>query len=914
MLGKLRRSLVRATAVLLLALAIGGLPFGLVVTVGWPLPTAIPTGAEVTQWIGSPLSDGTILKLLAIAAWLLWAALLHAIAAETRAAWRGIPLRPADDARPTNNPLRLAAATLITALTIGAVSTGAAAANTEPADATARPAAASHAAPPAKQRAALQEPALQGPATFHIGTTSHHTVVKRGDTLSRIAAQWLGDAARWPEICSLNWHRHWPKTGGTLADCDLIYPGWDLRLPPDATPPASAPTPPIAAPATPRSAPPAPQSPPPSPQTPTPAPPATPVPDDPDGVIPAPHSASPSTPTTSHHPTAAPTLEATSAPARTTRTEPPQRAEPAPQPDRATDSDGVTLPSGSFIPWALAAAITAAAALVWLQRRRRYQPGTRDDTELDELPAPVVQLQREVIRHRELPTHHDPAERATAVPRLPQLPPGGIGLTGDGAAAAARAALVSTLAAGGPHDPDRRGEVIIDGTTLTTLIGADAANLGQWPRLHVADDLDDALAFVDARLLHRARLLDEHSLTDLDSLRDRASDEEPLPPLLLITETPPPGARMHTRTTIGLGTNVDVAALLLGAWDHGTTLDVAADGTTRHVEGPTVDTPGERMAVIDTDATAAILHTLREAHTGEPPTDLMPDHSNATQPFTPPAPEGQSTEPDDEQPANDAAVADTQRGTTTQPKAQLRVLGQPRIDDVVLPGRPLRSKAAELAVYLACHPDGADTRQIGEYLAPESKLRQADQQVHTNASNLRHVLARAAGERKAAYVVKRSTSPKYRLDPNTVDVDLWQLRDLLTRAAVAANPVRTELLRDACALYTAPLADQCHYEWIEPHRERVRRWGSEAHLLLADELLATDPRAAIDLLTKAIDLDRYNEALYCKAMRARHALGEADGIRALLRAVTRALSDLNVGPEDATVDLASQLCGELEHQ
>ena len=63
-------------------------------------------------------------------------------------------------------------------------------------------------------------------------------------------------------------------------------------------------------------------------------------------------------------------------------------------------------------------------------------------------------------------TAHTPAPpTSTAEPVVPLLPPGGIGLVGDGAHAAARAALISSLASGGPREPDRRGEVVIDATT-----------------------------------------------------------------------------------------------------------------------------------------------------------------------------------------------------------------------------------------------------------------------------------------------------------------------------------------------------------------------------------------------------------------------------------------------------------------
>jgi len=572
----------------------------------------------------------------------------------------------------------------------------------------------------------------------------------------------------------------------------------------------------------------------------------------------------------------------------------------------------VQLPGGGFVPWALASAITAAAALVWLQRRRRFIPGHEEDDDPPELPPPVVELHRQVLRHAELTVPSDLAERAAAVPALPILPPGGVGLVGDGAHPAARAALISALASGGPRDPDRRGEVVIDGTTLTTLIGADAAALGPWPRLHVADNLDHALTLLDSRLLHRARILDEHSLSDLDTLRERAPNEEALPPVLLISETPPAGARMRAHVSFGLGNGLDVSALLLGAWPHGSTINIAADGQTRLLDGSPVEAVSERIAVLDTDAAVAILATLREAHTGEPPTIVIPTPDAPRQPT--PLTTARTSDDPERRPLDHADSETATPSGDQQPKARLRVLGSPRVEDITLPGRSLRGKAAELAVYLACHPDGADTHTIGEHIAPVFRVRQADQQVHTNASNLRHVLGRAGGPRPGAYVLKRGPAARYRLDPATVEVDLWQLRDLLTRAQLASKPTRIQMLRDACHLYTAPLADGCDYEWVEPHREKTRQWGSEAHLLLADDLLSDDPQAASDLLDKAIALDRYNEELYRKAMQARHALHDTDGIRTLLRAVTKALADIDAQPTEATADLATQLRASLDER
>jgi DNA-binding SARP family transcriptional activator len=876
----LGRLLVRGAAGSILAATITAIPIWLVAAVGWPLPQRVPTMDSLTSWLTGTVSDRTVVNGIAIALWLVWLLFVQAVAAELRNMWRGIRTDR------HLNPLRAVAATLIGALLMGSFLSTTAAASpasaTTPAPASTIPVA-----------AVSDRAAVGAPHAILVGDTRYTYTVLRGDYLSKIAAAWLGDADRWPEICKLNWHRHFPKTGGTLHDCDLIYPGWDLRLPADARPPTGA-------------------TPAPPPAQPSPA-----VPDD--GLTPAKPSPSPSasirpSPSANNH-TAAPSANQANPVAPTAPASSASAASPSASPSAASsavsatpaerriaaesDRHGVQLPDGTWMTWTLAAAITAAAALVWLQRRRRYR-GEPDDGQPPELPPPVSALSRAVARNASTPLPTDEAARAAAVPELTVVPPGGIGLQGDGAHAAARAALVAALASGGPYHPDARGEVVIDAATLSTLIGSDAATLGPWPRLHIADDIDHAITIIETQLLQRSRILDEHSLSDLDTLRDKAPDEEALPPILLVADTPPPGARMRTKASLTLGADLHVSAVLLGEWVYGTTVDVAADGHTRVIAGQPAQLVPARLPVLSADAAVHILGTLREAHTGQPPTTqaaatIVPlAASRIANPAAPTAP----------LPAPPA-------GETAGGKARLRVLGPPRIEGITAPGRDLRRKARELAVFLACHPDGTSTREIGEYLEPEARVKQADQRVHTNASNLRHNLARtASADTKNAYVVK--AAGRYRLDPDTVDVDIWQLRDLLRHGNIATGPQRRALLTQACNLYTAPLAEGQDYEWITAHRETVRQWGTEAHLLLAEDLLDHDPQAASDLLDKAIRLDCYNEALYGKAMHARHALGDADGIRHLLRALTKALADLDAEPEEDTLALAADLRTSLE--
>jgi hypothetical protein len=795
-----------------------GVPAGLWWAFGDPR-RRVGSGSGLWEWAdqpGSRLSGDMLLDVVVWVVWLGWAALALLLVGELVAAVTRLRLPVPHAPRHLRRLVfGLAGTTVVTVASTART----APAVVVPAEATPVPAATVSALPP-----------TAGPATIQVAAVRYRYVVRRHDTLSKIAREWLGDERRWPEICRLNRHRHFPRVGGTLRDCDLIYPGWDLKLPADATPPSGA----IRQPPEPR------------PHGPSVAPPpGTPVPDDDDGVAEAPHN--PTTTVPSVGATTAPAAVPAATPAPTTAgrvgASPPVTASPGTPPPPAdtetgaapcADHDGVRLPGGSFVPWALAAAIAAATAMAWLHRRRRFTPA--GDAEPGQLPAPVVELHRQVARNPDLPTPADPAERATAAPALPLLQSGGIGLVGDGAHAAARAALVSYLASGGPHDPDRRGEVIIDRSTLTILLGADAAGLAPWPRLHVVDNLDHALSILDVRLLHRARVLDEHSLTDLNSLYEHAPDEEALPPILLITEPPPPAAQMRARVTFGLGADLGVTALLLGPWPPGSTITISTDGHIRLVSGPAVEGFDQRVGVLDTADAAAILTTLREAHTGQPPAHTL---TTATAPRPPaPAPDAETDrEPAQRPPHPPAAVSDRQPGT----KVRLRVLGTPTIDNITLPGRPLRSKAAELAVYLACHPDGADTATIAEHLVPDARLRAAKQQVHTNASNLRHVLGRAGGPRPGGYVLKHGPNARYRLDPASIDVDLWQLHDLLQRARLASLPGRADLLRQACDLYRAPLANGCDYDWVEPHREKARLWGIEAHLLYAEDLLKTDP-------------------------------------------------------------------------
>ena len=137
------------------------------------------------------------------------------------------------------------------------------------------------------------------PAAAPAAETFVYTV-EDGDTLRAIAARFLGDEMRWPEIFALNQGVARLPDGRTLTDPDLIWPGLALTIP--ASHPAPAPAPIAVSPAPP-SVPPAPA---PSSPAPTPSPPPFPI-----GGTPA-----ASTPTATPTPIATPTPTLTATPPR----------------------------------------------------------------------------------------------------------------------------------------------------------------------------------------------------------------------------------------------------------------------------------------------------------------------------------------------------------------------------------------------------------------------------------------------------------------------------------------------------------------------------------------------------------------------------------------------------------------------
>ncbi len=992
--ARLTVALVKAIALLAL---LGGVPAGLATQIPWPslaqtrhtLHNAVTDPlSTVEHTLTGGLSDTTAIVLLAVALWILWAAFALSVAVEVGAVIRGVPVPHYRLLAPT----QILAGWLLAGVLAAAPVATAVGHTAPPTAVTAPPTPISAHAParpdPTLRPAAWATSAVSRPAATTVSTTAAATpraattgqpvyVVARGDWLGEIAHRYLGSFDRYPDIKNLNPHLIPDNTGPHGPD--HIEPTWELTLPADAydrgprphatghlvvTPPPPPTTPggpsgacPTPAPATPK--------PPPSTPPLSAAPSVAPSAADPDGVVTPP---APTTTPATGTPTPRPSAPATS-------------AAPGPDPTATHTPDsgvGVSLPGG-WISIGLAAAIALAGGMVWLRRRRRYIPGplagpALHDPDLQPLPA-VVEVARRAVRRQAPELLHPPRDTLTVreaadlrragqpVPPPPPpgpdgphlaglaepLPPGGLGLTGSGGEDAARALLVAILSAGGPDDPDARGQVVIPAATFATLLGAAAVDVGTIPRLTVTPDLPAALTHLEELIIARRRLLEDEDAIDADDLHDSHRYATPMPPVLLLAEPPPAQLRARLATTLHLGRPLHLSAVLLGEWPRGDTVTVHPDGHT------TGSADGQRLSVLDTATAAQLLNVLREAHTGErvphgpadpiasPPTSPHPGADNGDEvsstPPTPAPPADEEPEPADAppRPANATAVHDmtvddatvhtdeaTPTGTPAEPdspgstaplRARAHVLGTPallRLDGSQID--QLRGNALEMLVFLAVHRDGASLDDVKLALYPDAQVTRADERLATDVGNLRNRIRHIIGALpKSTLQPVVNTGGRYHLNPDLVEVDWWTVQDAIAQATTAKNDpaAREQALRRAVHAYHGPLADTMDYDWAPEAREHVRRQGVLIHTHLAALVAEADPTDAAQLLDTACELDPYNEELACQTLQAHARAGDADALRTRLRRLRTALDDLDEQPDEATEALAADLLGHI---
>ncbi|WP_124771550.1 BTAD domain-containing putative transcriptional regulator [Micromonospora inaquosa] len=547
-------------------------------------------------------------------------------------------------------------------------------------------------------------------------------------------------------------------------------------------------------------------------------------------------------------------------------------------PDGDVLADAGISVAGGWLPRDVAEQVSAAAALVWLRRRRSYRPRppgppSREDTDLAPMPPTVAAVQAALADPTPPPSEPGAASAGSSLLDRPTVsgafPRAGVGLTGLGAQDAARGLLVTNLLAGRHHPAV---SVVVTRSVLAGLLGPTAETLGpRLPGLAVIDNLGQATGFFSRD--HPGRGLGG------DQAQRDTQDGSGSPGPTLIVDAASATDNAETLATLAI---TSAAVAVLGRFPAGQTWQVNPSGRTHHQDGS--GPAGPRMCVL-TPVTATDLLTVIAHPDPAPP-----------QPGT----SGRSRHPSlaGRSPQWDAAAQDhlVRSGNDTR-RLQLRVLGEPTL---LLDGHPVeirRTAALQVLVFLAAHPDGADTRQLTDAIWPGLPRRSLTGRLYTTLSDLRATIRSTAG-----VTLIEHSDDRYRLDPSGVTVDLWRfhhaVRDATT--AVATDATTWKAVIDA---YPGDLAARRTWPWLDPIRETTRRHVIDAHAALASA--SPDAREALAWLQAGIRIDPYNADLHTRAVSALITLGDHDAADHLRKDYARRLAAAGDLPTETALTTAT---------
>jgi DNA-binding SARP family transcriptional activator/LysM repeat protein len=902
-------------ALLALVILIVGVPLGLVVAVGWPLPHQVPSLDGLRSALTSRgIPDRVFLDILACVAWLAWASAVVSIIEETVAAVRGrsskrIPVAGAFQ------PIagRLVAIVLFAILSL---------ARPQPASGPAvrTPLAAQlHIFQPetrqpdthSAQLTADMEtttsapiPAIPVNSQAQVPPASPTYTVVAHDTLWSIAQNQLGDPLQWREIFALNEGKPQPD-GRTLTDPNWIYPGWVLALPASSTtaapPTAPAPAPPVTA-----------------------SPPAA---TSPSSSIPPASSPSTAKPAQPHR------TEQSGAPQTTSRRQadgidPPGR--------RSTQSvQPIVLPSGSVVAPSFAAGVLAAVAVGRLRRRRRYRPSAPEpgrDLRRPVLGDTLSHLMRNAAEHSRLPDSDGDAITDFPLPADPEpIPqtrqasprssfgsdPTASGLIDIGTQGEEQISLdlgahgVLCVAGSASEDVVRywctallthAGEGHAEVLTSASLASSLFSGLGPTNAIRAVSSPGGLLRSLEAEVVGRSRQLADAEVPDAASYRT-ACPEDPIPHLLVVSDRIPEEAADRWRIACTSAARLDVAVVVLG--DHqmpGAQITVGPSGQVASATPKDLDDHlrGSKLFRLDPHEATELIGCV-SPEPEEMPNKAhrvhLPDHASA-----------------DASPVWPLEFVDQPEGSAKP--IEVRILGPYHITargEEIATG--LRSAAKELLAWYLLRPEGAPAEAAVEALWPDTSPELVTKRFWRALGDLRSRL-RAEGSSEKHELLTRS-GDHYHPDTRTITCDLWDFQDQLHRAARTDDDREALIaLRSAVDICRGDLVSDVDYPWVEPAREDLHRRVLDAHFRLAElEEISGHLEAATAMLRRAVQFDHYAEEGFRRLMALDGRLGRRDSIRATWSQLQRNLAELELDPEPETVRLYRELnrSDDLEH-
>ncbi|MFY1684824.1 hypothetical protein ACN265_25205 [Micromonospora sp. WMMD730] len=528
--------------------------------------------------------------------------------------------------------------------------------------------------------------------------------------------------------------------------------------------------------------------------------------------------------------------------------------------DQAVREDGVTV-TGGWLPRDVAEQVTAAAALVWLRRRRDYQPHPThpDDTDLTPLPPTVTAVQAALADTPTAP----PSDGSTA--SLEALPGGGVGLTGPGALPVGRGLLVTAILAGQRHSPTT---LIVTKATLALLLGPAAETLGRRLPLTIADTADEAAQPLQPADIVAGAAIPGQSQGETPSGHGHRK-------IVLLSDHD--GNEQQLKHLAETGTATAALVVVLGERPDGPNWHADSTGHLRDPHHP--DKPGPRLCVLDRTATTDLLTVI--ASTGP-----APPHPASGRP-----PLAHTGPPKLPLPRQVARHEPSRLSTTPRQRLHLRILGDPQL---LIDGEPLairRSAGLQVLVYLAIHSSGADTAQLTDAIWPGLPRHSLTGRLYTALSDLRSTIRTATD-----LPLIDHADDRYHLNPTNIDVDLWQLHASIHQAAaeLAHTTAAWQAVLDA---YPADLANTRTWPWLDPHREATRRRVIDLCANLAAK--EPDPHRALQLLQDGIRIDPYNTDLHRLAGRALIASGKPEAATELQHRYQQSLTQVELDSESS---------------
>lgn len=523
--------------------------------------------------------------------------------------------------------------------------------------------------------------------------------------------------------------------------------------------------------------------------------------------------------------------------------------------DTAASDGGIVL-AGGWLPDEVAGQVAAAAALVWLRRRRDYRPRPPDSHRREELDnaglPPTVTAVQAAFADATAPSDA-PEPSGSFAALVGALPISGLGVSGPGTLPIGRGLLITALLAGNHL---RTPTLITTRATLTSLLGGDSQALDRrLPQLNAVETIHDATRLVESA---------------------------PSPQIVLLLKGECDG--YDVRHLAELAATAGGRVVVLGAWPAGPTWQATPTG---HLHDPSrPEEPGPRLCVLDqvaaTDLLAVILH---------------PDPAPPA-PATPSPPLPHVVPPKARLPRQATRGEPRSRPDTSTRRLRLRVLGEPTL---LLDGEPVtirRSAALQILVFLATnHPTGAHTSQLADAIWPGVPRRSLTGRLYTTLSDLRTAIRDASG----LHVIEH-TDDRYRLNPAHLDVDLWHLQAAIHHAATAVTHT-TAAWQAVLDAYPTALAAGRTWPWLDPIRETTRRYVIDACAALADA--EPDPQRGLAVLQAGLRIDPYNADLHARARSALTAHGAHEAATELQGRYLRLLSEAGLD-DDAPNRLRSR--------